>query len=172
MALVPETGAGLSTADTYVDLTDAGTYFTNHGAPAAWTAASTSAKEGALRTAATWLDARYEWPGLVLVSTQALAWPLDRDVTTDRGQIFESGTIPVCLKAAQCEAALIHLSSPLNVSLDRGGLVKRKKLGPIETEFMDGAPGGRSFSYIDSLLSVLAVGGGGSGVTFSRKVRR
>ena len=170
MALTVEDGTGLAGAESYVSVADATTYFTAHGSPAAWTGLATdAAKESALRYAVRWLDARYAWPGELESETQALAWP--RLDAYDREGRNLSGTVPQLVKDAQCEAALLHVAGALNATRARAGLVKRIKVGPVEQEFADGAPGGRSVPFVDALLANIARYGGGSAFGAVRLVR-
>lgn len=157
MALTVEDGSVVAGADSYISLADAETYFTNHGPPSGWTGTD-AVKEGALRYAASWLDSTYAWAGVIVDSDQALDWPRS-GVYDDEGRLLAADEIPQRLRDAQCEAALEHLSAALNVGLDRGGLVKRRKVGPLETEFADHAPGRRVRDYLDALVAPLTSGG-------------
>lgn len=175
MSLVVEDGTGLATAESYISVADAATYLTAaYGtAPASWTAATTATKEAALRAAARWIDARYSWPGqcLVLDPAQALAWP--RAGAIDReGRTVDAASVPQRIKDSTCEAAILHLAGTLvTTSRDRGGMVKRVKVGELEKEYADGAPGGRTYPWIDQLLAGLALFGGGGAVSAIRLVR-
>lgn len=159
MALVVESGAGLANAESYISVTDADTYFTAHGSPAAWTAATTAAKESALRYAAQWLDRRYSWISGILVLTQALSWPRGLSYDND-GRTVASGTIPQRVKDAQCEAALAHIGSTLAEVRERGGAIESVAAGSVEVVWTSGASSGRTFPYIDSLVAPLVEFGG------------
>jgi hypothetical protein len=158
---VVEDGTIVANADSYTSVTDADTYFTAHGSPATWTAATTAEKEGALRTARQWMDHAFDWKGVIVDDDQVLDWPRDQ-VYDDEGRAIATTTIPQALKDAQCEAALEHLTSSLSTPVARGGMVKRTKVGPLEKEFMDGAPGGRIRSFISGLLGPYSTSGPGA----------
>lgn len=156
MALVVETGAGLANADAYVSLADADTYFAAHGSPTAWTGATDAQQESAIRYATLWIDSRYQWPGGVLVSTQALAWPRG-GVVDGEGRYVASDALPARLVQATCEAALEHLSTALNEIIARGGAIASETIGPISVDYFQSATAGRTFPYIDGLLRLIAI---------------
>lgn len=154
MALTPETGAIVENADSYVSLAAADTYFTNHGSPSEWTGATDAVKESALRYATQWIDATFSWRGEVVSNDQVLDWPR-AGVYDDEDRYVDSASLPRLLKDATCEAALEHIRDALNVGKDRGGMVKRTKLGPLEKEFADYAPGDRPRRFVAELLAPL-----------------
>jgi hypothetical protein len=160
LALTPEDGSIVAGADTYVSLEAVETYFAAHGAPTDWTGTD-AVKEGALRVARQWIDSAYTWKGGIVDETQALDWPR-QGVYDDEGRAIAEDSIPQALKDAQCEAAVEHLRSSLTVPVARGGMVKRTKVGPLEKEFMDGAPGARLRTFLTSLLAPLIVSGPGA----------
>ena len=151
MSFVPETGAGLSTATSYVSLATANTYHTAHGNPATWTAASNASRESALMQATRWLDAHLTWRGIISVEDQALGWPRT-DVYDDEGRGIASDIVPDLVREACCLLALYHLSSPLDASLSRGGQIRRQKVGSVEVEYDNYAPGASSYSFVDWLV--------------------
>lgn len=107
MAFVVETGSGLSTANSYLSVADADSYHTDHGAPAAWTAATTAAKQSALQLATQYIDAMYgeRWLGERINETMALDWPrynvIDRD-----GYTVASTAVPAQVEQATAILAL------------------------------------------------------------------
>lgn len=136
MAHVVESGSGSSTANAYLSAADADTYFTDHGAPAAWTGA-TAVKEQALRMATQYLDATYagRWRGTKGSSTQALAWPRIAAVDDD-GYWYASDDLPVALEQATAEAALRYLEDgELLPDIDAPGVIASEsvEVGPIAT---------------------------------------
>jgi hypothetical protein len=155
MALTVEDGTGLANADAYVSLADALAYFTAHGSPAVWTAATDAQRESAIRYATLWIDGRYQWPGTIRVTTQALAWPRS-GVVDGEGRSVAYDSLPQRLVDATCEAALQHLSNALNEILARGGGVQSETVGPISVSYFQSASAGRTFPYIDSLLKLIA----------------
>lgn len=111
MALVVEDGTGLSTAESYISVADADTYFTNHGSPSDWTSAATAEKESALRYATSFLDDSYSWYSSIINTDQALGWPRV-DYWDSEGRIISG--VPQKIKDATCEMALEHLKNSLN----------------------------------------------------------
>ena len=66
------------------------------------------------------------------------------------------------MKDATCEAALLALDGALVPADDRGGMISRAKIGPLEVTYDDGAPTTRSFDFLDYILKGLfesSVGG-------------
>jgi hypothetical protein len=162
MALIVETGLIVAEADSYISQADATTYFSTHDAPALWTAASTDTKDAALRFACRWLDARYPWLGSIVDIAQPLAWPRGWIVDNARRPIA-STTIPTRIKDAQCEAALAHLTSTLDEVRKRGGEIQSVTLpGGLGVVFSASATAGRTFPYIDSLVSLYVVSSPGT----------
>lgn len=158
MALVPETGAGLANADSLISLAAADAYFAAHGSPSAWTALADAAKESALRYASRWLSSRYVWLGAIVQNSstapQALAWPRG-GVNDHEGRVIADDSVPAVVREAVCEAALEHTSAVLNEVRARGGEVASVSVGPISQSFFAGATAGRTFPYLDTLLSGL-----------------
>ena len=157
MALIVEDGTGLSTANTYVSLAEVDAYFTL-SATTTWTGTD-DAKNAAIIRSARALDGMFTWPGVKLVSTQALQWPRSEAIDTS-GYTIDG--VPQAVKNAQCEAALIELVSAgsLTPELDRGGAVIREKIGPLETEYASNAPSMTVYNTIKyALASILPYGG-------------
>lgn len=133
--------------DTYASIAEADTYFSEQN-KTHWTG-SDAAKEGALRQATVYLDSYYKWVGTVASSTQTLGWPrvyaYDSEGRTITG-------IPDRVKDATCELALQALTADLVPVQERGGMVKREKVGPIEVEYQNGAPAGKVYDYVSAML--------------------
>lgn len=157
MALTVQSGSTVvADADAYVSVADCDTYATNHSFSATWTGASTAVKEAAIRYATRWIDQRYRWIGSISsTALNRLKWPRLDAVDFD-GR--EWAGVPQQLKDAVCEVALAHISTGVNEVRDRGGAVKREKVDVIEVEYSDGASTGRTWPYVDSLLSDLYLG--------------
>lgn len=134
MAFVVETGAGLSTATSYLSVADADTYHTEHGNPSAWSGATDAVKEGALMQATRYLDGHFGWRGAIAVATQALGWPR-ASVVDDEGRELDEESVPTGVEEATALLALYHLSSPLDTTYTRGGNVRRQRAGPVEVEY-------------------------------------
>jgi len=170
-AVIVETGAGLTNANSYVAIADVDTYTADHGADALWDAASEAEQQEAVIEATQYIDAVYNarWLGLRTNRTQRLAWPRAGIVDPD-GYDVDSDDLPRALEEATIEAALRHFSETDGLLADvaKPGGVKRErvKVGPIEEEIE--YTGGRSdyprFAIIDRMLVHL--------VTSSRTVSR
>lgn len=157
MSLVVEDGTGLSTAESYISVTDADTYFTARGVTA-WTG-STTVKEQALRKATDYLLQRYRsrWQGVRMLSTQALDWPR-ANVCVD-GYYVASDAVPVPVERACAELALKTLSDDLSPDLDRGGEVASESVGPVAVSYFAGADPRKVFTAIDDMLAPFLTGG-------------
>lgn len=168
MALIVEDGTGKEDAESYLSVAAADTYFTGRGAPAAWTALDTAKKEAALRYASQALDGMFEWRGVMQTTSQALSWPRSGAYDFEGGRSYPTGAVPERVMQATCELALLHLTSPLNTSYDRGGAVRKEKVGPIETEYEAGAPVEAWVPQIDRVLLGLGQPRSGCQVTLER----
>jgi hypothetical protein len=154
-----ENGTGLSTADSYVSRTGADTYHSDRG-NVAWGEATEVERERALIRATQWIEARYRsrWIGTRATSEQALSWPRLNAVDPDG---YEVAGVPRAVAHATAEAALLVVSGQeLAPPQERAGRVKREKVGPIETEYADGAPAGTNYPAISGLLRGLVRGPG------------
>lgn len=152
MPLIVEDGTGLATAESYASVAELDAYAAAHGSPAGHTSAGTAAKEAALRYASTWVDARYLWRGIVLQTTQRLSWPRSGAVDPDGRELTD---VPARLVELVCQAALEHLTESLVTPASRGGAVASERVGSLEVSYFPGAPGGRTFTYLDDLADPL-----------------
>lgn len=158
MALIVEDGTGLSTAEAYISVADADTYFAAYGAPAEWTASTTGQKETALRIGCQYLDAKYagRYKGTRTNETQALAFPRADIIDNDDFGI-DDDVIPVDLGRANAEAALRQRQgTDLLADQDEPSSIKREmvKVGPITEDISYESPKSSipSFPKIDRLL--------------------
>ena len=149
----------LTANDSYVTLAEADVYFTKRNS-AEWQDSEPAEKEAVLREATQWLDGRYDWighhPGSV---TQLLGWPRNNVIDHEGRDL--SGQVPSRVKDACCEAALLALDGALIPAEDRGGMISRAKIGPLEVTYDDQAPATRSFEFIDIILKGLTTRGTG-----------
>jgi hypothetical protein len=149
-----EDGTGLSTASSYASVAEADAYHLLRG-NSTWTGLD-AVKEAALIRATSYITGEYSsrWPGYRSSGTQALDWP--RSGALDADGYYQSG-VPVAVKVATIEAALLELvtAGTLTEAQDRGGAIVREKVGPIETEYSDGAPTGTVYPAIKLALSRL-----------------
>lgn len=118
---------------------------------------TTTAKENALRVGASYLVNQYRdrWVGITVTQTQAMPWPRT-DGTRDpwhmsyvyplvdiNGFQIDTTTVPLQIKNANIEAALLSLTVSLQPRLERGGAIKSigKSVGPLRKDvtYADGA---------------------------------
>lgn len=156
MALIKEDGTGLSTSNSYVDVTEFKEWADNRAID--YTGFPDVDIAGALVVATEWIDARYTFKGVAINEDQALQLPTD--TVTINGSII----------AATCHVAHYQLGGLLTPNA-MGVAIKsqRKKLDVLETEtvYQDGATQTQSFALIDSLLKKYVTGGSGIGVVFN-----
>jgi len=126
---------GHASADSYVSLEFANTFFTNSIDSSAWPV-SDALKTASLIEATRILDSQFDWYGDIAVgSTQALRWPRINTYDMD-GRLIAGDVIPKILKEAVCNLAYFLLQN--------GGLnqtqsdVKGVKVGPINLSFTPG----------------------------------
>lgn len=147
MALTVEDGTGKSDADSYVDEADFTAYL------AKYEKTVTGTKETLLLQAMQYLESK-RYRGVKKTQAQALQFPR-YDVVVD-GYLLASDEIPVNLKNAQMENALA-IDGGENPMDNQDRVVKREKIGVLETEY---ATDGRSTTYlktVESLLSKLTI---------------
>jgi len=153
MSLTVEDGTGLATADTYLSRADAETYHDERG-NTAWASLTDAEKDAALRYGTTTLDGLYSWTGTLISTTQALGWP--RSGASDHdGRYIASDAVPTCIQHATCELALLHASSALNAHYERGGAIRRERVGPLETEYAPGASVEPALPVLDHIVGGL-----------------
>src|SRR5690606_8597559 len=129
MALIVQgDGPVIINAESYLSVEDADTYHANRG-NAAWAAASTAEKEAALRKATEFLDVTFEryWRGTPIERLQQLDWPR-QNVCRDNGHAIYSTEIPIELKRATAEMALLALSEDLIPSITNPGAITKDRI--------------------------------------------
>ncbi len=136
MAFTPETGSGVTGANSYAAVADADSYFTDRN-DAAWTGVD-AVKEVALIKATDHIERNYRdrWVGDIASSTQGLSWPRDY-VYDDLGSSVTG--VPAEVAYATYEFALVALSNDLDPDPTyetTGRLVveKREKVDVLEEE--------------------------------------
>lgn len=145
--------------NTYLSVSDADTYWSNRG-NTDWSAASTAAKEAALREATQYVDGAFNFIGTQVI-TNVLAWPRD-NVFVEQGNFYGltyiNTVIPPQVKNATAELALEALTARLAPTLARGGAVKREKVDVIEVEYMNFAPSSKVYAFAAMILKPLTTG--------------
>lgn len=164
MAIIVEDGTGLATAESYISVADADTYFSKRG-NATWSALTTAQKEEALRKAADYMQAVYynRWSGTRVNGVQALDWPRSFVVRTDyeyagmNGSTFIGGNlyypsdeVPDAVKRGQCELAV--RASSADLLADQGRQIKTRTVGPISTTYTDGARQATRYALVEGML--------------------
>jgi hypothetical protein len=150
--LTVETGAGLADADALVSLSDCDAYHAARGA-ASWTGADAD-KESAIRRATAYLSRSITWAGVRTHGrSQALAWPRAGCVDAE-GWGIASDEIPGEIKDACAELALIELGKPgaLAPVITPSKAVKRRVIGPIETEYADPLAGVEEHRAVSAMV--------------------
>lgn len=132
MALTPEDGTGLPTADTYITVAEYDFYAARIGKTIPQS--SEEEKEQALRRAVQALDSSYNWKGRRSNRDQSLAWPRAGVVDSD-GFAVEYNRVPFDIKSAQAELALEAANLLPTLPAGSDGLTKlRQKADVVEEE--------------------------------------
>jgi len=159
MTLEVEDGTGLDDAESYVSVAEADAYFTALGNDN-WTG-STSVKEAALRKATEYLDATYNWRGLIFSVEQTLGWP--RTGVYDREGRDLAESVPLRVKKATYELALASLTEDLLPITSSQNYIKSEQVGSLAVTYRDDAPVDRIYRCADRLLTGLYYTRNGSG---------
>lgn len=152
MALIVEDGSGVENANTYADIATVDAYHTAMG-NADWSGED-AVKETAIRRAMRYLESLF-FVGLKTAYDNALEWPR-ADAYTRDGMLIPDTTIPGALRDALAEAALVELASPnaLAPTKTTNG-IKKKVVGPLQTEYFAGASTTPTYGTISSRLTPL-----------------
>lgn len=139
-AFIPETGAGVPYANSYVSLEYADDYFAGHPFYAdRWTDMEVVRKQHLLAAASAQLDVLYDWQGLRSTPTQGLAWPRT-GVYDTYGAYVSPYDVPDRLRRAVCEQAIqLSRGDPAETAADTTG-IGRIKIDVIELDFTEGGP--------------------------------
>jgi hypothetical protein len=119
MAIIVDIGS--ATANSYQTLDDANAYFATRLHTETWDNAISTDREKALLWATILLDTLIEWDGARQSETQALAWPRINAVDKD-GYVVRMSTIPVQVKRAQAELAMLLISENRMAEIDAKGI--------------------------------------------------
>lgn len=118
----------------------------------AWGVLTAEAKEANLIKATDYIGQIYgqRWKGVRTSSLQTLDWP--RYDVCAYGYPVESDIVPAAVANACAEMALRAIASPI-LAPDVARLKKRVKVGPIETEYVDGSTGLTRYTAVDNMLA-------------------
>lgn len=167
---VVETGSALSTANSYCTTAFATTYHQTYGNPTAWSSASQSQQEDALRQATMALDVRYgvRWTGYRYSSAQALDWPRTYAIDS-AGNAIDSDVVPTRLQQATAMLALLHVQGEdINPTTRTGGDIRSEALSAASgasksVTYAGSKPVETQFVRIDRMLQTAGLLGGGGG---------
>jgi len=123
-----ETGAGLTTSNSYATVAEANTYHVDVLNGTAWDASADP--EAALIMATRLLDQRVSWRGSRNTKEQALRWPRSYVYDAD-GYLVDNDSIPQWLKNATSELARWLSASDRLAEADTKGY-SRMKVGDLE----------------------------------------
>ncbi|MCR9256275.1 MAG: hypothetical protein NXI16_09290 [Alphaproteobacteria bacterium] len=163
MTLVIENGDGTDgAANSYADRAFADPYLAARG-HGAWAAASGDARDQALIRATAFIDHAHRFVGKRQLADQPLAWP--RREAVDEDGVSLNG-IPLVVRRATALLALRALEGDLAPDLDRGGHIRREKIGgAIEVEYEPSADAATVYrEVIEMLRPVLSRSGSGRAV--------
>lgn len=105
-----------ATANSYVSLAQASTYFEDRLDTDLWDTAEGDGTAAPALIMATRILEHESYQGCRTTSTQALAWPRSGVAYEDRWGWWPSDAIPACVQQAQCELALALLKEPDQLS--------------------------------------------------------
>lgn len=156
MTFTVETGTGSATANSYAATATADNYFADRGGNDAWSAASTTQKEGALVRATDYLDSVCAFLGSRAVAGQALQWPRVGVTDWTTGQAISSSSVPVAVVRATCElAARVMAGEDLLPDQKRGGRIASVKVGSVAVDYAEDAPTMTVYSALGILRGLM-----------------
>ena len=119
-------------ANSYISVTDAADYFSNHLYSSDWDNAVTESKESALIMSTRILDEKTDWIGLKNTKEQALAW--GRSGVIDDGYDVSATIVPEPIKNATAEFAKHLIADNSTENADGKGL-SQLKVGSVNLVF-------------------------------------
>lgn len=161
MTITVEDGTGKVDAVSYISAADAATYFSLRGVET-WSEYGATEQEAALVRATFALDSwlRGRWLGTKKSQTQALAWPRTGAVDEEGFDILDT-TVPVQVRYATCEVALIELTERfIQQTVSRDNTVASESVGPISVSYRADAPTMKSYPQVEAMLRGVATIGG------------
>ena len=133
--LIVETGEGLSTSESYIDLTYLSTYATKRGLDI------TGIAESNIIKAMDYFESSYQFKGTKLVKTQALAFPRLIDGVVE---------YPVRVKNAVCELTIKSKSAELLADSERA--TTSEKVGDIEVHYSEYSRDEVNYNFVINLI--------------------
>ena len=163
MAFETETGNGSATANSYLTVVAADTYFSDRS-NTTWSAATNATKEAALIKASQYVDQAQVWKGTRANETQSMKWPRIGVYDEDDYYIGET-TIPQALKNCVCEFAVLVVSGVTLITRHSKSVLKERVEGAVSREFDKSSPDGNRYDDLWLLVSGLTTGSSLMGVT-------
>lgn len=155
MALVVETGAGLTNANAYVAVVEVDAYASDRGITD-WAALSNTAKESAILSATTYLDANFMYSGSLTNPAQALSWPRTDAYDRANNVPVPPNIVPTTIKRACMDLAVKSGTGTILLEdQPHGGAIKSEQVGPLKVEYMDGAPAATLFAVTGLIKGLL-----------------
>lgn len=133
--LIVETGEGLSTSESYIDLTYLSTYATKRGLDI------TGIAESNIIKAMDYFESSYQFKGTKLVETQALAFPR-----------LINGVVeyPVRVKNSVCELTIKSKSAELLADTERA--TTSEKVGDLEVHYSEYSRDEVNYNFVINLI--------------------
>jgi hypothetical protein len=171
MAIVVETGAGLSNSNSYASVAEADAYFLER-ANEAWDVVDE--KEPLLIKATDFMLRTYgqRWKGWRTLTTQALDWPRSNVMKAgyvDYGPYYEIDELPAEIKNICIELALKASVGELDPDVTADDQIADVKVGPIAVSYKQFSTSTALFRAIEARLQSFLIDVSGSG--FARLVR-
>lgn len=159
MALVVETGLGVTGADSYAAVAEADQYWADRGGAADWGTATEQAKEAALRLASEYIDIHYlaAW-GEPLLATQGLAHPTTTSPATALNTVKRATIMLAPLALGGPLVALAPADGPLVSYTDKVGEISESRTYAQPTSGPT-VVNGRDVTFLDRMLASLSGGG-------------
>ncbi len=157
MALIVETGAGLSNSESYISVANASARQASLGNDT-WATLSNAEMEEALRRATIHMGQAYRarWIGARKTLAQALDWP--RYGACVDGFSLPSDAVPADVANACADLAFKAAGGDLAPDLER--TIVREKTGPLETEWDRHSPQATRYRSVEMALSPYLNGSG------------
>lgn len=156
MAFTPETGAGVTGANSLVTTATVDAYWADRGVDsgtgASWDALTAAEKQQKCVLATDYVVRRYRFGGTKKTYAQGTVFP--RTGLTERdGQEVPDDVVPWQVQhAVSFLAGLAAAGTDLSPVLDRGNRIKSEGVAGITTTYMDDAPSESVLTYVDGLL--------------------
>lgn len=169
MALIVETGAGLSTAESYLSVAEALTYHNNLG-NTAWAALTVTQQEQALRRATNYMIGEYRlrWLGRRVFTTQSLDWPrvgvVIEDLNSGSGmQTYGLFQVLFTIVPPEVKNACAELALRASIAVlldDQSQKVVQEVIGPIRVTYDKDSAARIVYPQVDAMLRVFLKAGG------------